>query len=170
MPNYKQLLETAANSLTLTSISAALGIIIGGAFIHDLYQRYKNYIRPADDTADFLVNAGIFGSTNNAALNVEQHLDTFRQVNALRNQRQDDTRANLSFLGRIFSRYLREGHSDIDAIIARNINSIASVPGYATDEEIELALQRAIMGGTRTRGWLTRVARLVGDPIYRLIG
>ena len=170
MPNYTQLLETAAASFTVTNVSAALGTIIGGAFIHDLYQRYKNYIRPAEATADFLNAGGISGMSENPDLNIDQHLETLRQINELRNQRQDATRANLSPLGWFFSRYLREGHSDIDEIIAKNIRSIVSGRDAVTDEEFEFALQQAIMGATRTRGSLTRLARFIGSPIYRLIG
>ncbi|WP_449397429.1 hypothetical protein [Chryseobacterium wanjuense] len=72
-------------------------------------------------------------------------------------------------MGRFFSRFLREGHSNIDDIIARNINNIALVPGYATDEEIEIALQRAILGGTRTRGYLTTLARRIGGYYLQII-
>ncbi len=173
MPNYKQLLETAGASLTLTNVLAALGITAlfgSGLFIHDLYQRYKNYVIKADESADFLLTGGILSPGDNAAINIEDKLETLRQMNAIRNDRQDETRAKLSFLGRFFSRFLREGHTNIDEIIARNINNIASVPGYATDEEIEIALEHAIMGGTRTRGSITWLARKIGDPIYRLLG
>ncbi|WP_027381235.1 hypothetical protein [Chryseobacterium daeguense] len=168
MPNYKQLLESAAASFTITNVSAALAAIMGGAFIHDLYQRYKNYIRPADATADFLRTSGVFELPNNAAQNVEQNLDILRQASALRNQRQDDTRSNLSFLGWILSRFLREGHSDIDEIIARNIRNIAPGREDVSDEVLAIALETAIMGATRTRGWLTSVARFIGSPIYRI--
>jgi hypothetical protein len=173
MPNYRQLLETAGASLTLTNVLAALGITAlfgSGLFIHDLYQRYKNYVVKADQSADFLLTGGILSPGNNAAINIEDQLETLRQMTEIRNDRQDDTRAKLTFLGRFFSRFLREGHSNIDDIIARNINNIALVPGYATDEEIEIALQRAILGGTRTRGYLTTLARRIGGPIYRLLG
>jgi hypothetical protein len=165
MPNYKQLLETAYASLSLTNVLTALGITIGGTFVYDLYQRYKNYIQPADATADFLLRGGIFVPGNNAAQNVDDLLDTFRQVNDIRNQRQDTTRASLSFLGRFLSRYLREGHSDIDEIIARNIQNIAPGAIAVSDQQLEIALQRAILGGTRTRGWLTSLARLTGGTI-----
>lgn len=169
MPNYAQILESAS----LPSVGnwlTAIGVTLGGTFVYDLYQRYRHYIGPADATADFLTHGGIYGLTDNANLNIDQHLDTFRQINDLRNQRQDTTRASLSPLGKLLSGYLREGHSDIDELIVRNIRSIAPGRDFLSDEELEFALQKAIMGGTRTRGWLTYVARLVGTSIDRIRG
>ncbi|WP_449397430.1 hypothetical protein [Chryseobacterium wanjuense] len=102
MPNYRQLLETAGASLTLTNVLAALGITAlfgSGLFIHDLYQRYKNYVIKADESADFLLTGGILSPGNNAAINIEDQLETLRQMNAIRNDRQDETRAKLTFWG-----------------------------------------------------------------------
>ncbi|MBK1897339.1 hypothetical protein [Chryseobacterium paridis] len=176
MPNYRQLLETASSYLPTSwlgwaaTIGTTLFATVGVPIIHDLYQRYKSYVLPADRSASFLREGGIHGLTNNSDINIEQHFDTFRQINDLRNQRQDTVRANLSPLGRLLSRYLREGHSDIDALIARNLAIIAPGRDHVTSEEFELALQQAIMGGTRTRGSLTYFARKIGEPIYNLIG
>lgn len=176
MPNYKQLLETAAAYMpnTLLGWLAAIGgtaiATIGLPSIYDLYQRYKRYILPADRSADFLLGGGIHGMQDNADGNIDQYLDTFRQINDLRNQRQDDTRANLTLIGLLFSKLKREGHSDIDAIIRKNITTIAQNRDEVTDEELELALQNAIMGGTRTRDSLTSWARSIGGPIYKWLG
>ena len=176
MPNYKQLLEIATAYLPtslwgwIATIGGTAAATIIPSTIYDFYQRYKRYVLLADNSAAFLTGGGIHGMDNNAGNNIEQHLDTFRQINGLRNQRQDDARAHLSPFGLFYSQFLREGHSDIDELIAKNIATIAAGRDSITDEEFELALQNAIMGATRTRGSLTYFARKIGGPIYRLLG
>lgn len=138
------------------------GITLTGAVVHDLYQRYRRYIEPADRTAEHLRAGGIHGETEDAALNVEQGLDTFNQAHTVRSDRQDDTRAHLSPLGSTLSSGLRAGHSDKDEILMRAIRSEFPGRDDISEEELEFAIQKAIMGSTRTRGSITGAARTVG--------
>ena len=151
------------NVLAYTALIGLLIVI--GSIIHDLYQRYKRYIQPADRTAEHLLAGGIHGQTENAALNVEQALDTLEQAHGIRNERQDDTRESLTILGKKLSAFLREGHTDIDELIVRAIQREFPGRDDITEEEFEFALQKAIMGSTRTRGFITAAARTVGGAI-----
>ena len=146
----------------LAAALLATGIVITTSVIHDLYQRYKRYIQPADRTAEHLRAGGVHGQTENAALNVEQGLDTFEQAHDLRSARQDDTRAHLSLIGSRLSSGLRAGHSDKDEILMRAIQSEFPGRDNISEEELEFAIQKAILGATRTRGSLTGAARAVG--------
>ncbi|MDR0685891.1 MAG: DUF4157 domain-containing protein [Dysgonamonadaceae bacterium] len=148
------------------------GIALGGIamLIHDLYQRYKRYIMPAEETHAFLMAGGIHGFGEDAEENVRDHLDTLGQAVAVRNQRQDDTRRHLSPIGRAFSIFLRAGHVDIDDIIIRNITRQFPRRDRISEEEFESALQVAIQGATRTRGWLSTLSTLVGRPLHYLFG
>ena len=146
----------------------AAGITVTGAVVHDLYQRYRRYIKPADQTAEHLREGGIHGATENASANVEQALDTFHQAHELRNDRQDETRAHLSPLGSVLSSGLREGHSDPDEILMRAIQSEFPGRDDVSEEELEFAIQKAIMGSTRTRGGITSAARTVGGVTDKL--
>ena len=152
----------------LGTVLLGAGLTLTGAVIHDLYQRYRRYIEPADRTAEHLSAGGIHGETENPALNVEQGLDTFNQAHAVRSDRQDDTRAHLSPLGSTLSRGLREGHSDKDEILMRAIRSEFPGRDDISEEEFEFAIQKAIMGSTRTRGNITGAARVVGGVADKL--
>ena len=147
----------------LLGLLGVLGITtLSATIVHDLYQRYKRYIKPADETSEFLSAGGAYGFSNNSSSNISDGLETFRQVYKLRNDRQDDTRRHLSPLGKIFSYSLRSGHTDIDEILIRAIKKEFPNRNGISEEEFEFVIQKVIMGSTRTRGWITGLARKVG--------
>ncbi|MCL2576447.1 MAG: DUF4157 domain-containing protein [Defluviitaleaceae bacterium] len=160
---------TGAGAAIGGPVGAGIGLLGGLAVtgVSDLYTRYKRYVQPLDTANDVLRGGGVAaGVVNGAAPDIDAQLDQFRLLHAQRGAFQDDARDNLSPIGYGISSLMRRGHPDPDELIMNNIRRVVGPgQGGATDDDMEIAIQQASLGATRTNEGLSSLARRVGRPI-----